>query len=157
RGRWARGAIRTKRAEPSRREAGAVRLSQEACAAQGHRLALRRAAGHPRESGRLTRSSRPVDNLAPPRGGAIPKMARARQESILAERDERAALSQFRELADRMFSRAAGAALVGGNQVRLLVDGAENYSAWLAAIRDAQSHVHFENYFIVDDEVGREF
>lgn len=77
--------------------------------------------------------------------------------SVEAERNERAALSQLRELADRMFSRAAGAPLVSGNQARLLVDGPENYSAWLAAIRAAQSHIHFENYFIVDDEIGEEF
>ena len=37
---------------------------------------------------------------------------------------EHAALPQLRELADRMFSRAAGAPLIGGNQVRLLEDGA---------------------------------
>jgi cardiolipin synthase len=56
-----------------------------------------------------------------------------------------------------MFSRAAGAPLIGGNQVRLLEDGSENYGAWLAAIRAAKDHVHFENYFIHDDEVGQEF
>jgi cardiolipin synthase len=74
-----------------------------------------------------------------------------------AERDERAALPQLRELADRMFSRAAGAALISGNQVRLLLDGPDNYSAWLAAIRAAKHYVHFENYFIRDDQVGQEF
>ncbi|HEY6559575.1 MAG TPA: phospholipase D-like domain-containing protein [Polyangiaceae bacterium] len=72
------------------------------------------------------------------------------------KRHERAAPG-LRELADRMFSRAAGAPLIGGNQVRLLEDGSENYPAWLAAIRAAKDHVHFENYFIQDDEVGREF
>jgi cardiolipin synthase len=56
-----------------------------------------------------------------------------------------------------MFSRAAGAALISGNQVRLLEDGRENYPAWLAAIRAAKDHVHFENYFIQDDEVGQQF
>lgn len=56
-----------------------------------------------------------------------------------------------------MFSRAAGAPLVGGNQVRLLEDARENYPAWLAAIRAAEHHVHFENYFIQADETGREF
>lgn len=66
-------------------------------------------------------------------------------------------LPQLRELADRMFSRAAGASLINGNQVRLLQDGRENYPAWLGAIRAATDHVHFENYFIQDDAVGREF
>ncbi len=73
------------------------------------------------------------------------------------EQDEQAALPHLRELADQMFSRAAGAPLIGGNQVRLLEDGRENYPAWLAAIRAATDHVHFENYFLRDDEVGQEF
>ncbi len=55
-----------------------------------------------------------------------------------------------------MFSRAAGAPLIGGNQVRLLVDGPENYAAWLEAIHTARRYVHFENYFIQDDELGQE-
>jgi cardiolipin synthase len=56
-----------------------------------------------------------------------------------------------------MFSRAAGAPLIGGNQVRLLVDGPENYAAWLEAIHGARRYVHFENYFIRNDEIGWEF
>ncbi len=40
-----------------------------------------------------------------------------------AAHDERFVLPQLREFADRMFSRAGGAPLIGGNQVRLLVDG----------------------------------
>ena len=71
--------------------------------------------------------------------------------------DDRAALPQLRELADRAFSRAAGAPLIGGNQVRLLVDARENYPRWLEAIRSAKDHVHFESYFIQEDETGREF
>ena len=56
-----------------------------------------------------------------------------------------------------MFSRATGAPLISGNQVRLLENGCENYPAWLAAIRAARDHVHFENYFIQDDDIGQEF
>lgn len=76
-----------------------------------------------------------------------------------ASRDiwSRAERLELRELADRMFARAAGAALIGGNQVRLLEDGRENYSAWLEAIRAAKDHVHFQTYFIQDDEIGQEF
>ena len=70
---------------------------------------------------------------------------------------EDVAPTPLRELADRMFSRTAGATLIGGNQVRLLEDGRENYPAWLSAIRAAKHHVHFENYFICEDEIGREF
>lgn len=64
---------------------------------------------------------------------------------------------QWREIANRAFSRAAGAPLIGGNQVRLLRDARENYPAWLDAIRAAKHHVHFESYIIHEDEAGQEF
>jgi cardiolipin synthase len=57
----------------------------------------------------------------------------------------------------RAFTRAAGAPLVEGNAVRLLKDAAENYPAWLEAIRSAERRICFENYFIVDDECGAGF
>jgi cardiolipin synthase A/B len=62
-----------------------------------------------------------------------------------------------RRLGDQLFSRAAGAPLVPGNSVRLLRDAAENYPAWLAAIREARRSVHFENYIFCDDDAGRRF
>lgn len=70
---------------------------------------------------------------------------------------ERDALSPVRALADQAFSRAAGAPLVGGNSVRLLKDAAENYPAWLDAIRSAERHVHFESYIIHEDDAGWTF
>lgn len=73
------------------------------------------------------------------------------------ESDERLALPELRELADRAFSRAAGASLIGGNQARLLMDAAENYPRWLEAIRSAKHHIHLEMFFIVEDEVGEQF
>ena len=60
-------------------------------------------------------------------------------------------------LGDQLFSRTAGAPLVEGNAVRLLRDAAENYPAWLAAIREARRAVHFENYILHDDETGQRF
>jgi cardiolipin synthase A/B len=60
-------------------------------------------------------------------------------------------------LLDQALTRAAGTPLVAGNSVRLLKDAADNYPAWLAAIRSAQRTIHFENYFIVEDEIGLEF
>lgn len=60
-------------------------------------------------------------------------------------------------LLDRAFTRAAGAPLVAGNGVRLLKNASENYPAWLDAIHSARQKIYFENYFIVDDHVGREF
>ena len=63
----------------------------------------------------------------------------------------------LRRLGDQLFSRTAGAPLVRGNAVRLLRDAAENYPAWLAAIRSARRTVHFENYILHDDDVGQRF
>jgi cardiolipin synthase len=59
--------------------------------------------------------------------------------------------------ADQVFSRAAGAALLEGNQVELLCDAAENYPAWKEAIAAARSYVHFEIYIFTEDAVGQEF
>jgi cardiolipin synthase len=41
--------------------------------------------------------------------------------------------------------------------VRLLQDARENYPAWLEAISAAQRHVHFESYFLREDEAGQIF
>jgi len=60
-------------------------------------------------------------------------------------------------MADRAFSRAAGAALIQGNWVRLLKDARENYPAWLAAIHAAKRYIHFESYIVHEDDAGRQF
>jgi cardiolipin synthase A/B len=53
---------------------------------------------------------------------------------------------------------AAGAGpLVTGNQVSLLIDGDDTFSAMLEAISYAKNHVNFETYIIQDDDVGRLF
>lgn len=59
--------------------------------------------------------------------------------------------------ADQAFLRAAGAPLVAGNSIRILRDAAENFPAWLAAIRAARSRIFFECYIIANDAVGQEF
>jgi cardiolipin synthase len=64
---------------------------------------------------------------------------------------------ELRSTADRAFSRAAGAPLVGGNSVLLLKDARENYPAWLDAIGAATRHIHFESYIIHEDSAGHEF
>ena len=46
----------------------------------------------------------------------------------------------IRQLADQAFSRASGAPLREGNRVGLLKDAAENYPAWLTAIRRGAAH-----------------
>jgi cardiolipin synthase len=50
-----------------------------------------------------------------------------------------------RLLAEQAFSRAAGAPLLEGNAVDLLIDARANFDAWLAAIRGAQSLIPLEN------------
>jgi len=66
-------------------------------------------------------------------------------------------LSALRHRADQAFRRSAGAPLVGGNQIHLLRDAAENYPAWERAITDARSTVHVEMYIIHRDRAGRWF
>ena len=62
-----------------------------------------------------------------------------------------------RLLAEQALSRSAGAPLLGGNTVELLIDGEAHFASWLAAIRGAQRCVLLENYIIRDDAVGRAF
>ncbi|NDP42025.1 MAG: phosphatidylserine/phosphatidylglycerophosphate/cardiolipin synthase family protein, partial [Aromatoleum sp.] len=61
------------------------------------------------------------------------------------------------ERADHAFARAAGSNPIGGNAVRLLLDAAENYPAWLEAIERAERVILFESYIVDDDRIGREF
>jgi cardiolipin synthase len=63
----------------------------------------------------------------------------------------------IRLLAEQAFSRAAGAPHAEGNSVRILKDAHENYPAWIEAMQSARQSIHFENYIISDDEVGRRF
>ena len=71
--------------------------------------------------------------------------------------DSRDAMPATRILAAQAFSRAAGAPLVHGNSIRLLKDGSANYPAWLDAIYSSKETIHFENYIIRDDDIGRKF
>lgn len=62
-----------------------------------------------------------------------------------------------RLLAEQALSRAAGAPLLGGNKVDLLIDAQQHFDAWLEAIRHAEQRVLLENYIIHDDKIGRVF
>lgn len=73
------------------------------------------------------------------------------------QRDLESVNSSTRSLAESAFSRAAGAQLIEGNEVRLLKDAKDNYPAWLESMRAARRHINFESYIIHEDEVGREF
>ncbi|WP_386065273.1 phosphatidylserine/phosphatidylglycerophosphate/cardiolipin synthase family protein [Tahibacter sp. UC22_41] len=63
--------------------------------------------------------------------------------------------SPWRRMAEQAFSRAAGAPLVGGNAVELLIDAAIHFETWEREIAAAQRAVFFENYIIRDDAIGR--
>jgi cardiolipin synthase len=61
------------------------------------------------------------------------------------------------EIGDRALERASGAPASEGNAVRLLLDGRENFPAWLEAIRAAERSVFFEMYIFAPDALGQEF
>jgi cardiolipin synthase len=58
---------------------------------------------------------------------------------------------------ERAFARITNSDLRHGNAVTLLRNAAENYPAWLDAIRSARRVIHFENFIICDDDTGRLF
>ena len=60
-------------------------------------------------------------------------------------------------LVERALDRITGSRAIGNNRVRLLKDATENYPAWLDAIGAARRRIHFENYIVADDDVGRMF
>lgn len=62
-----------------------------------------------------------------------------------------------RLFAEQALSRSAGAPLIGGNAVELLIDAQAHYDAWLDAIAKARRYVLLENYIIRDDRIGRSF
>jgi cardiolipin synthase A/B len=54
-------------------------------------------------------------------------------------------------------NRAAGGRPIPGNQVELLIDGPDTYTAMLALIAGASRWIHFENYIIRSDTEGWRF
>ena len=53
--------------------------------------------------------------------------------------------------------RAAGSTVVPGNRLSLQFEGPLTFDAWIEAIDRAERFVHFENYILRDDRVGRAF
>lgn len=58
---------------------------------------------------------------------------------------------------DDVLLRVTGSPIVGGNAVRILRNGKENYPEWEAAIESAQKTIHIEMYIIHNDTTGRHF
>lgn len=54
-------------------------------------------------------------------------------------------------------ARATGSPGVPGNRVQLQFEGSSTFERWLEAIDQARSFVHFENYILRDDRIGRTF
>jgi len=83
---------------------------------------------------------------------------RARSEPMpMLARDYIILDKPVRRMAEQALSRAAGAPLIGGNDIGLLIDAKDNFAAWLAAIRSAGHRILLENYIFRDDEIGRAF
>lgn len=53
--------------------------------------------------------------------------------------------------------RATGSPEIHGNSVTLQFDGPSTFEAWIEAIDGARRYVHFENYILRNDAVGRRF
>ena len=56
-----------------------------------------------------------------------------------------------------MLARATGSKEIEGNTVGLQFDGPVTFDAWIDAIEGAKRYVHFENYLLRNDQVGRVF
>ncbi len=65
--------------------------------------------------------------------------------------------ASLRLLGGQALSRAAGAPLVSGNRVQLLIDAEAHFQAWAGLIESARHYLLLENYIIADDAVGRRF
>lgn len=65
------------------------------------------------------------------------------------------ASASARALAHQTFSRVAGAPLVAGNAVEILIDGRANFDAWRSAIARAQSSILLENYIFDESDLTR--
>ena len=60
-------------------------------------------------------------------------------------------------LTKEALERATGSPEIKGNSLRLQFDGPVTFDAWLEAITGAKRYVHFENYILRNDPVGRAF
>ncbi len=57
----------------------------------------------------------------------------------------------------RALARAVGSPVVEGNAITLQFEGPAAFDSWIEAIGQAERFVHFENYILRDDAVGRRF
>ncbi len=57
----------------------------------------------------------------------------------------------------RAMDRAANARRIDGNRLELQFDGPTTFETWIEAIEKAERYIHFENYILRDDRIGRIF
>jgi cardiolipin synthase A/B len=98
-----------------------------------------------------------IRNLSKGKPGQEEKAAAAMMQDCSFSDDRPSNLIPSRALAEQVFSRAAGAPLIPGNRIRLLVDAGENYPAWLDGLESATRSIHFEMYIIHEDQTGLQF
>lgn len=60
-------------------------------------------------------------------------------------------------VSNRALGRATGGPRIEGNQIALQFEGPAAFDTWIEAIGRAERFVHFENYILRDDSVGRRF
>lgn len=73
------------------------------------------------------------------------------------EKDLPKAIALTDEFIEESFDRVTGAELLHNNEVKLLIDAAENYPAWYEAIESATERIFFESYIIHEDAEGNKF
>ena len=54
-------------------------------------------------------------------------------------------------------SRATASSRIDGNEIALQSDGPSAFDAWITSIERAHRFIHFENYILRDDPIGRRF
>jgi cardiolipin synthase len=86
--------------------------------------------------------------------GPIPEK---RSAALMAELQRKAGNLDIVERQATLEQALAGAPLVVGNKVTVLLDGPATYDAMFAAMRDARHHINIESYIIEDGEVGQKF
>ena len=69
----------------------------------------------------------------------------------------RSAAGALGGLTKEALERATGSPEIKGNSIRLQFDGPVTFDAWMEAIAGAKRYVHFENYILRNDPVGRAF
>jgi cardiolipin synthase A/B len=58
---------------------------------------------------------------------------------------------------EKAMGRATASRRIDGNRLVLQFDGPTTFDRWLEAIAEARSYIHFENYILRDDPLGRDF